>query len=117
MAKIDKFSFGSIVIDGKKYSRDVLILADGTVRKRKGGFLMFGSHGIKKEEVEELAEDMPEAVITGTSGKASLAPEIEGWAKEKNLKLIVQLSHEAVAKLNELIEQKKKAAALIHITC
>ncbi len=119
MAKIDKFSFGSIIIDGKKYSRDVLILADGTVRKRKGGFLMFGSHGIKKEEVEELAEDMPEAVIigTGTSGKASLAPEVEGWAKEKNLKLMVQPSHEAVSKLNELIKQKKKVAALIHITC
>ncbi|GAH96517.1 unnamed protein product [marine sediment metagenome] len=119
MAKIDKFSFGSIIIDGKKYSRDVLIFANGMIKKRKGGFLMFGSHGIKKEEVEELAEDMPEAVIigTGTSGKATVAPEVEGWAKEKNLKLMVQPSHEAVTKLNELIEQKKKVAALIHITC
>ncbi len=119
MAKIDKLSFGSIVIDGKKYSQDVLIFADGMVKKRKGGFLMFGSHGIKKEEIEELAEDSPEAVIigTGTSGKASLAPEVEDWAKEKNLNLIVQPSHKAVAKLNELIEQKKKVAALIHITC
>lgn len=119
MAKIDKFSFGSIVIDGKKYSRDVLILADGTVRKRKGGFLMFGSHGIKKEEVEELAEDMPEAVIigTGTSGKATVAPGVEGWAKEKNLSLMVQSSHKAVAELNKLTEQKRKVAALIHITC
>ena len=119
MAKIDKFSFGSIVIDGKKYSRDVLIFANGMVKKRKGGFLMFGSHGIKKEEIEELAEDSPEAVIigTGTSGKASLAPEVEDWAKEKNLSLMVQPSHEAVTKLNELIEQKKKVAALLHITC
>jgi len=80
---------------------------------------MFGSHNIRKEEIKELAEDSPEAVIigTGTSGKASLAPEVEDWAKEKNLKLIVQPSHEAVTKLNELIEQKKKVAALIHITC
>jgi len=89
------------------------------VKKRKGGFLIFGSHGIKKEEIEELAEDRPEAIIigTGTSGKASLAPNVESWAKEKNLKLIVQPSHKAVAKLNELIEQKKKVAALIHIIC
>jgi len=113
MAKIDKFSFGSIIIDGKKYSREALILADDMIKKRKGGFLMFGSHGIKKEEIKELAEDMPEAVIigTGTNGKASVAPEVEDWAKEKNLKLIVQPSHEAVTKLNELIEQKKKVAA------
>ena len=119
MAKIDKFSFGSIVIDGKRYSRDVLIFANGMIKKRKGGFLMFGSHGIKKEEIEELAEDMPFAVIigTGTSGKATVAPEVEGWAKEKNLSLMVQPSHKAVAELNKLTKQKRKVAALIHITC
>jgi len=81
--------------------------------------LIFGSHNIRKEEIEELAQSEPEAIIvgTGTGGKASLAPKVEDWAKEKNLKLIVQPSHKAVAKLNELIEQKKKVAALIHITC
>ena len=56
MARIDEFSFGSIVIDGKKHRKDVLIFTDGTVKKRKGGFLMFGSHNIKKEEIEELAQ-------------------------------------------------------------
>lgn len=59
MAKIDKLSFGSIVINGKKYGRDVLVLADDTVKKRKGGFLMFGSHNIRKEEIEELAQAEP----------------------------------------------------------
>ena len=54
---------------------------------------------------------------TGTNGKASLAPEVETWVKEKNLNLVVQPSYEAVAKLNKLAEQKKKATALIHITC
>ena len=119
MAKIDRFSFGSIIINGKKYFRDVLILADGTVKRRKGGFLMFGSHNIKKEEIEELSHGEPETIVigTGTSGKASVALELENWAQEKSLNLIVQPSHEAVARLNELIKQKRKVAALIHITC
>ncbi len=119
MAKIDKLSFGSIVIDGKKHRKDVLIFADGTVKKRKGGLLIFGSHNIKKEEIEELAQGKPEMIIigTGTDGKASLAAGVENWAKEKNLNLTVQLSYEATATLNELVEQKKKVAALIHITC
>jgi len=119
MAEIDKLSFGSVVIDGKKYSRDVLIFADGTVKKRKGGFLMFGSHNIKKEEIEELARGEPEIIIigTGTQGKARLASEVEDWAKGENLSLVVQPSYEATAKLNEYTEQKKKVAALIHITC
>jgi hypothetical protein len=42
---------------------------------------------------------------------------VESWAQGKNLSLLVQLSYDAVAKLNELAEQKKKVAALIHITC
>ena len=119
MAKIDKLSFGSIVIDGKKHHKDVLIFADGTVKRRKGGLLMFGSHNIKKEEIEELAQGEPELIIvgTGTNGKASLAPQVEDWAKERDLSLIVQPSYEAIAKINESIEQKKKVTALIHITC
>jgi Uncharacterized conserved protein len=119
MAKVDKFSFGSIVIDGRKHHKDVLIFADGAVKERRGGFLMFGSHNIKREEIEELARGEPEIIIIGigTSGKASLATGVEGWAAEKNLNLIVQPSYEAVTKLNELTEQKKKVAALLHITC
>ena len=100
MAKIDKLSFGSIVIDGKKYRRDVLILADGKVKKRKGGFLMFGSHNIKKREIEELIQGKPELIVigTGTDGVANVAADAESRAKEKNLSLLVQPSYDAVAK-------------------
>jgi hypothetical protein len=119
VAKIDKLSFGSIVIDGKKYRRDVLIFADGTVKKRKGGFFMFGSHNIKKKEIEELIQGDPDVIVvgTGTDGVANVAADVESWAKEKNLSLMAQPSSDAVAKLNDLTEQKKRAAALIHITC
>jgi hypothetical protein len=75
VAKIDELIFGSIVVEGRKYHRDVLIFADGTVKRRKTG------------------------------------------AKGKNLSLLVQPSYDAVARLNELAEQKKKVAVLTHITC
>ena len=119
MAKIDELIFGSIVVKGKKYRRDILLFADGTVKKRKGGFLMFGSHKIKKQELEELSQGQPEIIIvgTGTNGAAHIAPEAESWAKGKNLSLLVQPSYDAVTRLNELVEQKKKVAALMHITC
>jgi hypothetical protein len=119
VAKIDELIFGSIVVEGKKYRRDILLFADGTVKKRKGGFLMFGSHKIKKQELEELSQGQPEIIIvgTGTNGVAHIAPEAESWAKGKNLSLLVQPSYDAVTRLNELVEQKKKVAALMHITC
>jgi len=37
VAKIDELTFGSIVVEGKKYRRDVLLFADGTVKRRKAG--------------------------------------------------------------------------------
>jgi hypothetical protein len=119
VAKIEKFSFGSIVIEGKKYRRDVLIFADGTVKRRRCSFLMFGSHKIKKKEIEELIQGQPETIIvgTGTDSIANIAPDVESWAQGKNLNLLVQPSYDAVARLNELSGQEKKVAALIHITC
>ena len=119
MVKIDELTFGSIVVEGKKYRRDILIFTDGTIKKRKGGFLMYGNHKIKRHELEELSQGQPEIIIvgTGTDGAAHIAPEAESWAKGKNLSLLVQPSYDAVTKLNELAEQKKRVAALIHITC
>ena len=53
---------------------------------------------------------------SSTSAKANLASDVGDWAKEKNLSLIIQPSYEAITKLNELVEQGKKVAVLIHIT-
>ena len=69
--------------------------------------------------MEELIQGQPETIIvgTGTNGAANIAADVESWAQEKNLNLIVQPSYGAVAKLNKLTEQGKRVAALIHITC
>ena len=119
VARIDELTFGSVVVEGKRYRRDILISADGTVKKRKGGLLMFGSHDIKKQELEELSQGQPDVIIVGigTDGTAHLAPEVESWAKANNVNLLVQPSCDVPAKINEFAEHKKRVAALIHITC
>ena len=119
MTKVNSLSFGSIVVDNKKFSRDVLIFTDGTVEQRRGGLWLFGSHNIKRNEIERLLRDEPEVVIigTGTNGKAHIAPKAESWLKTKKLEVLVLPSYEAVTKLNEMVDQSKKVASLIHITC
>ena len=120
--RIDAFRFGSIEIDGRKYGKDVLIDGDGGIRKRKGGFLKFGSHNISKEEVEDLAgsTEKPDMLIVGlgTSSAAVLDPTAETWAGEAGIELVVVPSSEAVEKFNREQEKgEKRVAALIHITC
>ncbi len=119
MVKVNDFRFGSIVIDNKKYSRDVLVFSDGRVEPRQGGLWMFDSHAIGRKEIERLLEGEPEVVIigTGTSNKARLSAEAENWAEERKLKLTVLPSYEAIARLNELADQGREVAAMIHITC
>ena len=119
MIKIDSFSFGSIVIEGKKYGHDVLLFPDGMVRERKGGLWKFGSHTIRKEEIEELVKANPEVIIvgTGTNGRAKLAPDADSLVQETKVDRAILPSQEAVEKLNQLVGEGKRVAALFHITC
>ncbi len=119
MPRIESFRFSSIVIGGKTYGRDVLILPDGAVKQRRGGFWKFGSHTIRKGEIEELVKAKPEIVVVGigTDAKARLEPDAQLLAKESTLELFVLPSREAIKRLNQIIDEGRRAAALIHITC
>jgi hypothetical protein len=79
VAKITELTFGSIVIEGKQYHRDVLVSADGTANKQKGSLLMLGTNEINGQEFEELSQGQPEMIIvgTGTNGAEHIAPEAE----------------------------------------
>lgn len=80
---------------------------------------MFGSHNVDKEEIEALCKSQPELIIVGlgTSSQAHLAPEAERYASEAEIELDILPSADAVQRLNQLVEQGKKVAAIIHITC
>jgi len=119
MVMVDSFKFGSIVLDGKKYARDVFLFPDGSIKKRKGGFWKFGSHAIKKKEIEELTGAKPEVLIigTGTDSVAKLTDDAEAYLKESKVEAVIVSSWEAVEKINQLGAEGKRAAALVHITC
>jgi hypothetical protein len=65
VAKTDELNCCSILIGGKKYGKDVPAFAGGRVKKRKGGFLLFGSHEIKIQEVEALSQGRTEVAVVG----------------------------------------------------
>ncbi len=119
MAKVDSFSFGSIVVNGKRYSGDLLLHADGRIVKRKGRFWKFGSHAIRREEIEELLKTGPDTLIigTGTNGKARLSPDAESLMRESGIESVVVPSPQAADRFNRCLAEGRRPAALIHITC
>ena len=119
LVKVESLSFGSIIVGGKKYRRDLILFPDGTVKKRKGSFWIFGSHRFKREEIEELwragAEDI--VIGTGTNSKAKLSNEAKSYAEQAQLQLHTFPSYEAVLEFNCLVDNGKKVTAIIHVTC
>jgi hypothetical protein len=119
LSKIKDFSFGSIVIDDETHHHDVVIYPDGRVKDRKGGVWIFGAHSFRKEELAELKEAGAEVIVigTGTNARAHLSAEAESYAHQVGLELITLPSPEAGNRLNQLVDEGKQAASIIHTTC
>jgi len=119
MVKINRYNFGSIVIDGKQYVRDVLILPDGTVKEREPSKAGFSSHKIVWGDVAKIVNEQPQVIVigTGASGLAKLSLDAGVKLRQANLNLVVLPSSKAVEKFNQLTQEVKRVAALIHITC
>ncbi|MDY6892254.1 MAG: MTH938/NDUFAF3 family protein [Chloroflexota bacterium] len=119
MERVESLSFGSIVVGGKKYRRDLLLFPDGTVKQRKGGFWIFGSHDINKDEVDELVRAGADEIVIGigTSSGAKVSDDAKAHVEQAQRQLYILPSHEAFPEFNRLSDLGKKVAALIHITC
>lgn len=119
MVWIEKMGFGWIIIDGKKHWHDVVVYPDGKVKRRKGGLLMFGSHKIKREEIEELYNSGIEVLVigTGTNGVAELTDDARSFIKETKINLVELYSKEAIREFNKFVKKNKRVGAIIHVTC
>jgi len=119
MAKIDSFNSGFIVIDGKQYVYDVIILPDGTVKEREADKKRSGSHKITEKEIANLRSLAADTSIIGigASGNAKLEDAAMNFLMNYNFKPIILPTASAVDKFNQLTGEGKRVAALIHITC
>jgi hypothetical protein len=112
---IESYDFGQIVINGRKYSSDIIILPDNTVKDnwwRKEG------HKLCLEDLKEVFEAKPEVLVVGTgyNGFMKVSREVKDFAKSKNIKLVVENTRKAWQTYNRL-RLSKKVVAAFHLTC
>ncbi len=117
--KIEGTSFGSIVIAGETFTKDVVITPKGNIRKRKKKLSKerYGtSHIISLEEAKDVYQDEVEWIIIGTgqSDQVRLSPEAEAYFKKHNCKVKLLATPRAIAAWNEA---KGLGVGLFHITC
>ena len=113
--KIEAYSFGWMIIDGKKYNSDLLIYPDGRVEDawyRKRG------HDLSIEDISSLIQACPEIILAGTGANGLMKPEkdIEKRLGQKGIRFISLPSNEAVQCYNKL-SLEKPVGACFHLTC
>jgi len=118
-ATIDATAFGEITIDGETYTHDVIVRADGTVKKRKKGPVkaVHGtSHKIGPAELKKVLKGDPETLIIGAgqSASADLTKEGRDLLAERGVRVEVLPTPDAIKVYNATTGRK---AALMHVTC
>ncbi|MEM4576176.1 MAG: MTH938/NDUFAF3 family protein [Candidatus Nezhaarchaeales archaeon] len=110
---IDSYDFGEITIDGKKYSKDVII----SLSEVKSWWRIKG-HEVCVEDLKLLESEDFELLVIGTGyyGAVKVLSEVEEWVKRRGAELIVLPTKEACDLYNKESKEKKVVATL-HLTC
>ncbi|UCE29773.1 MAG: Mth938-like domain-containing protein [Candidatus Bathyarchaeota archaeon] len=111
---IDECGFGYIIIDGKRYTNDVIVFP-GRVEDnwwRKVG------HQLQVKDLEVLVEEKPEVLVIGTgyNGLMKISSETVEFLRSEGVEPIIQETRDACRTYNNLVESKKVVAAL-HLAC
>jgi hypothetical protein len=115
--KWGKHRFGSVKIDGEKYTKDI-VLDQGVLRKRKKK----PSREFRKEFghtpvslKEEIPWECKRLVIgTGMEGRLPVMDEVTVEARRRGVELVVCTTPEAI----ELLKENPAGTnAILHVTC
>jgi len=113
MVRIDSTKFGEVTVDGKTYYSDVRVWWDGRVEMRES------SHTFGMSEFAALLRKKPEVIVLGTGhpGSVKILPEVKQASEDQKIEIFAEPSSRAVEIFNAFIADRKKAVAVIHVTC
>jgi len=111
--RVDSFKFGDIVINGSHH-QDCKLYADGTVHR----WDYYEHHTVILRDIRDMIKDIDFFVIgTGESSLVRVEQDVVDALNEMNVKVFIRPTGEAIKKINELAENKKRFAAILHSTC
>ncbi len=112
--KIEEYDFGVIVVDGKRFTNDIIIFPDHiqTSWWRKEG------HLLQVEDLKEVFENPPKTLIVGTghSGIMAVDQEVRNLCVEKEI-LLIEKKSGIVVDIYNSIHEKEDVVLAIHLTC
>ena len=113
VARIEQYSFGSVVVDGDRHSRDVIVLP----RRVVGDWWRRDGHSLVLDDLEEVLDELPERLIVGCGAHGRLHPHpsvLEALAA-RGVEVEALPTAEAVKRYAE--SDPERTAAALHLTC
>jgi hypothetical protein len=111
---IDDYKFGTIIIDGKTYTSDVIVYAE----KVDASWWRKEGHYLQKEDLRDVLAASPDIVIIGTGnwGVMEVPKATIDFLESKGIKAYAERTAKAVELFNSQPKGKKVIGAF-HLTC
>ena len=113
--KIEKFSFGSITMDGENYASDVMILPPRVIAswRREAG------HRLGMSDLSEVLKYCPDSLLVGTgvSSMMKVPDSVIRDVESAGIRVEILSTDKACDRFNELMEKGEKVAGAFHLTC
>lgn len=112
---IEFYDFGTIRINGKHYTNDVIVFLD----KVKDKWWRKESHRLTVEDLQEVLKVAPQVVVVGTgySGLIKVSDEVKAHLDKQGIRLVIEKTSDAARTFNKLAESGEKVVATLHLTC
>jgi hypothetical protein len=111
--KIDSYSFSKVVVEGKTFTRDLIIFPE----KISENWWRASGHSLCEADLAEILAYKPEVLIIGRGAMGLMKiPEIvKSLLAEKGIELIAERSKKACEIFNRM--QDRRAVLGLHLTC
>jgi hypothetical protein len=112
---IEDYSFGMIVIEGTKYTKDIKII-DGKV---VSDWWRDRGHRVTESDVSDIMAVKPDVLVLGKGqpGKMKSSSSLRKNLRENSIELIEEETAQAILTFNQLHRDGENVAAGFHLTC
>lgn len=112
---INDYHFGKIVIDGKDFGKDLLVVSgrvDDSWWRQEG-------HSLQVEDLGAVLAVQPKVLVVGTGffGMMKIPVETTELLESNGIELIAARTSKAVEAFNKLADSGMEVAAAFHLTC
>jgi hypothetical protein len=113
--RIDSYEFGRIVIDGREYRADVIVLPEHVV----ADWWRLEGHSLAPEDVKDVVAAEPKLFIVGAGayGGMSVPEDTVTYLEGRGIKVEAHDTAAAVRRYNEAAAAGERVAAGLHLTC